>query len=401
MTRVEKRVCNWLIQHFDAVFVIFCTIVSLYIRIALRDGISGDMKSFLLPWYDQIKAGGGFAALSVQVGNYSIPYQTLISILTYLPIKPEYGYKIISAIFDYLQGATIAWMVWYFSSADNAEKRNHKVAIAWVLSINLPMVFLNSAYWGQCDSIYCFFCLLTIFFLIRQKSTLAFIAYGFACACKLQAVFLMPWILFYYAQKREFSIWKAVLVPVVMIVLSLPGILQGRSVFDIVMIYKGQISQYPQISLNYPSFWNLLLPNKDERFYVFFGGVGIAVTTIVLFLEAAFFINKKNSESKNIEICFLLTIACVLFLPSMHERYDYLPIMIGFLICFIEPKSILLFICLCIVNLKDYSDYLFDVSQNWEVLSVVNTLICAGYAWLLMGGNEDKKTNKHCDPPIR
>ena len=350
MTRVEKRVCNWLIQHFDAVFVIFCTIVSLYIRIALRDGISGDMKSFLLPWYDQIKAGGGFAALSVQVGNYSIPYQTLISILTYLPIKPEYGYKIISAIFDYLQGATIAWMVWYFSSADNAEKRNHKVAIAWVLSINLPMVFLNSAYWGQCDSIYCFFCLLTIFFLIRQKSTLAFIAYGFACACKL---------------------------------------------------YKGQISQYPQISLNYPSFWNLLLPNKDERFYVFFGGVGIAVTTIVLFLEAAFFINKKNSESKNIEICFLLTIACVLFLPSMHERYDYLPIMIGFLICFIEPKSILLFICLCIVNLKDYSDYLFDVSQNWEVLSVVNTLICAGYAWLLMGGNEDKKTNKHCDPPIR
>ena len=391
MTRVEKKVCNWLIQHFYAVLVVFCTIISLYIRFILRNGISVDMETFLLPWYDKIKAGGGFGALSAQVGNYSIPYQTIISILTYLPIKPEYGYKIISIAFDYLQAVTIAWMVWYFSSADNAEKRKHKTAIAWVVSINLPMVFLNSAYWGQCDSIYCFFCLLTILLIIRQKSTLAFIAYGFACAFKLQAIFLLPWILFYYVQKREFSIWKVVLVPLVMIVLSLPGILQGRSVFDIVMIYDGQISKYQKISMNYPSFWNLLLPNKDEKFYIFFSGVGIAVTILVLFLVAAFFIKKKNSEPKNIEICFLLTMACVLFLPSMHERYDYLPIMIGLLICFIEPQSTLLFISLCIVNLKDYSDFLFEVPQNWEVLSVINTLICAGYVWLLMGRNEDKK----------
>ena len=72
----------------------------------------------------------------------------------------------------------------------------------------------------------------------------------------------------------------------------------------------------------------------------------------------------------------------------MHERYDYLPILLGLMISFIEPKSIFLFVCLCIINMKAYSDFLFKVSQDWEILSVLNILIFVGYFGLLTNNRE-------------
>ncbi|MBR6909140.1 MAG: hypothetical protein IKN35_02485, partial [Lachnospiraceae bacterium] len=60
------------------------------------------MEGYLLGWFGQIEQLGRIHALNTQVGNYSVAYQTLIAIMTYININPLYQYKMLSVIFDYV-----------------------------------------------------------------------------------------------------------------------------------------------------------------------------------------------------------------------------------------------------------------------------------------------------------
>ena len=377
MTAAEKKVWDFIQKHTELLIVIIGAAASLCIRYALMDFVSDDMRVYLLPWYEEIRQSGGLKALSAQVGEYNIPYQILISIATCLPVQPVHAYKIISVIFDYLLGAAAARTVWLVT-----DRNRLKTAFAFAVAVNLPMVFLNSAMWGQCDSIYTFFCVLSVLFLLERKSTLCFVAYGAACAFKLQAVFLLPFLLFAYGKDRQFSIWKIVLVPLTMIACSLPAIVQGRPVADVFLIYGSQTGIYRQMALNYPSFWSLMMPNLDGRYYGYFMAPAIILTLCILLTETILFLKKDGSGTMRERLmqCFLLSYTCVVFLPAMHERYDYLPLVMGLILVFAEPKTAVLYLGLCILNIKAYSDFLLKNPQPWDVLSVMNVLIFTGYA---------------------
>lgn len=99
MGRTENRFWDFVIKHRLKVFIVAATILSMYARFCFRGFISGDMFVFLIPWYDAIEKYGGLKALSVQVGNYQISYQTLISLMTYLPVNKVYAYKGLSIFF--------------------------------------------------------------------------------------------------------------------------------------------------------------------------------------------------------------------------------------------------------------------------------------------------------------
>lgn len=56
------------------------------------------------------------------------------------------------------------------------QKKNDKVFfITFAVVIMLPTVILNSAYWGQCDSIYTTFIILTLLYLYKGKYHGAFV----------------------------------------------------------------------------------------------------------------------------------------------------------------------------------------------------------------------------------
>ena len=88
-------------QQINIVFGLFFIFFSLLIRAFGMHFISADYNLFLKPWYDQIKMAGGFSALSKQVGDYNIPYQIVIAVITYIPFHPLYCLKIFSVLFDY------------------------------------------------------------------------------------------------------------------------------------------------------------------------------------------------------------------------------------------------------------------------------------------------------------
>lgn len=103
ITSTEKRLLSWLEKHIWLVAVVVLTVMGTYARYCLREFISGDYWGCLEPWYEQIKASG--RDLTQQVGDYNIPYQILIALITYLPIGPLSSYKMVSCAFDVLLAA--------------------------------------------------------------------------------------------------------------------------------------------------------------------------------------------------------------------------------------------------------------------------------------------------------
>ena len=76
-------------------------LVALLVRFAFINQISGDYRTFVSPWYDQLKAGG-FSALGADFSNYNPPYLYLLAAVTYLPVPKIIAINGISIVFDLL-----------------------------------------------------------------------------------------------------------------------------------------------------------------------------------------------------------------------------------------------------------------------------------------------------------
>lgn len=115
MSKVEKSLLCFIEKHLLVTAFIFVSVLGFVIRFSLRNFVSADATQFLLPWYDEIKTAGGIGGLGAQVGNYNMPYQFMIAIMTCSPFIPLHAYKILSCIFDYCLAAGAAWAVYKYS----------------------------------------------------------------------------------------------------------------------------------------------------------------------------------------------------------------------------------------------------------------------------------------------
>ena len=124
--------------------------------------ISRDMACCLLPWYEQYKSLSIKEALATQIGNYNMLYQLCIIILTRLPFGAVVKYKLLSCIFDVLLSTAVYCFL--------KELRSQREAlIGFALTFLLPTVWINSAAWGQCDSIYVAIIIWSLLFLYKKR----------------------------------------------------------------------------------------------------------------------------------------------------------------------------------------------------------------------------------------
>ncbi len=376
----EKKLLTFVLDHIDVAFVIVITLLSIGIRIGLAPIVSNDADRFLLPWYDTIKQSGGFRALSQQTGDYCMFYQTLIALFTYLPVPPLAAYKLLSCIFDYLLAAGCLFVV-----KELTHNRERSIGI-YVLVVCSPIVVLNSAAWAQCDSMYAACCIWTLYFCLSKKYTLMLFAYGFACTMKLQAIFFLPFLIFIYLVKKEFSILKFLYVPAVMIILSLGGLLSGRHIWDILSIYFGQMhSNGTALTRNYPGLWALF----STGFYELLSIYGRAACLLALCALGAFcyYLLKKHPApmpGQYPAIAFLFVFLAVLTLPRMHERYGYLYEILALILAVLDKKTIVPCIVLHLVTFCTYAAYLTGEPYSLNLLAAINILLFLLYFWLLM-----------------
>ncbi len=384
MIKVERKLLNFLEKHLDVASVAVITLLSMLIRFSLRNIVSGDAASFLLPWYDEIRSGGGMKMLGRQVGNYNMLYQTLIAVFTYLPVNPLSAYKILSVIFDYCLAFVMGSLVYRYSDGN----RKWKGIFAYAAVIASPIVIMNSSAWAQCDSIYVCFAMLALTMLCREKYVPAFLFLGVSFSFKLQAVFILPLFLFVWFWRKRFSVLHFLIIPVVMCVLNLAGVIMGRSFLDIFGIYFDQAADgYSSMALNYPSVWLFFTVSESTDNYDLLEGAGIWFTVVVLFILMMVFLLKKIEWTPRnlVYITFLLSYTCVLFLPAMHERYGYLYEVLAIVIMIWKKETAFLLVPMYCLTFLTYAFFLFNMGNAVSAVAAsVNLAVYMGYLFLLI-----------------
>lgn len=372
MTKLEKRIVAYISSHLIPISFLVVTILGILVRIPLRDQISLDASSCLLPWYEEIRNNG----LGSQVGNYNFPYQLAIFFMTKLPLKPLYAYKLLSCVFDLLLAVSCSALLFDITKSWS---RTLLVYCAVLLS---PVVVLNSAEWAQCDSIFVFFSVCGIYLLLKDRPFFAMVCFGLSLAFKLQAVFFFPGLAILYFMRKDFSILHFLAIPLAMILLSLPMVFIGRSLLELVQVYVGQAETYRYMSMNYPSLYCIVGVEQ------FAGYAKVAVYLTIAALGALFFyiayhkipMTKENA----VMLLFLSAFTCVLFLPAMHERYGYPYEILAWVLSFLIPRTAPLCIGLQLLTLRTYSVFLFDTQVNLTALAFGNLVVYCLYVHLLL-----------------
>lgn len=382
MTQWEKKVVMAIEKHKFIVAMAIVTILSAVIRFSLLDFVSGDMGDFLLPWYQEIRDAGGLLGLDRRVGNYNILYQFVIALMTYLPINPVWGYKLFSIIFDYLLAILIAFIVYDLCKNKDGDRN---ALIAYTMVLFSPLVIMNSSLWGQCDSIYTFFCIFSVWAYIKDNRIVSFVLLGVAFAFKLQTFFILPLFVFLYFYKKNISILHFFIMPVILMVSSIPGLIMGRGIKECFRIYISQTDYYKVMWVNYPSAWCILAVGNTDAFYNLMKVPAIILALVILGILVYYWWSKQIVVSKKtiIYMAFLICYTCILFLPSMHERYGFIYEILGIVIVFLVPQTIVLLAGLQLIILPLYSQFLFGPLIHLPLLGVANVTIYILYLLLL------------------
>ncbi|GAA3439106.1 glycosyltransferase 87 family protein [Kutzneria kofuensis] len=166
--------------------------------------------------------------------------------MSYLPVTPLIGIKVLSAAFDFLLGYFVYRLValrypgkWVAGPGrgDHAVPADRRV---------------NASMWGQADAMYAAFAVGGVYFLLCKRPWLACAFIGIAFALKLQTVFLFPLLLLLVL--RRGLPWKSLLaIPLVYVVLDIPALLIGTSPAQLFSVYVAQTGTFDLLTLNAPT----------------------------------------------------------------------------------------------------------------------------------------------------
>src|SRR5947208_3065111 len=185
-----KKICGERLYKFYEYSLIFCILfLALWLRKSLLPFTTYDMGTFYLPWYNFILSHGGFHALKFNFADLNVPYLYLIVIATHFPFTAITNIKLISIAFDVvLAGFT-------FLIVREKYGQTFVPFLAACIILFLPSIFLNSSFWGECDSSYAALSLGAIYFLSSRCYFWSFVFWGLAISVKLQAIFVFPVLL--------------------------------------------------------------------------------------------------------------------------------------------------------------------------------------------------------------
>jgi Gpi18-like mannosyltransferase len=324
--------------------------LALCLRLSLFDHISGDYVSFLSIWTETMRNMTISQALSTPIGDYNMPYLYLILLISRLPFYDLYCIKLCSVIADVAAALAVARL------ASLVSRRQIVIFLSFAAALLAPTTWLNSAYWGQCDSIYGAFALWGLWCGLKKRPIRAMVLLALSLAFKLQAIFLLPVVAFLLVEDRV-QLRHLLAFPAAFLAAMVPALLGGRSLYDTFSIYFSQTQAYPYLSLNAPSFWSLI----DNQYYSELSGgtVLLAMVGVVLLFYLVLERREHLDRTALLELSLVLTLSIPWLLPKMHERYFYLAEMLSIAYGAAFPKRAWVSVVLLFGGFLIYSAYLF------------------------------------------
>ncbi|MBA3943685.1 MAG: glycosyltransferase family 39 protein [Herpetosiphonaceae bacterium] len=337
----------------DTVILGLGFVLAIALRWSMRNYASEDFRAYTNGWYKAIKLQG-FSVFGSNFANYTPPYLYLlygVSVLFHR-LAPVIAVKLPALVCDFICG----WFVYRLVRLKY--DRREVPLLAFFATIFAPTVVLNSAMWGQADSIYTTALVACVYFLATERPAYAWVAFGVAFAFKLQAIFLAP-LLLALLLRRQVA-WKYVLlVPLVYLIAIVPAGLAGRPWRELLLIYANQSEAYRELTMGAPNMYTWL-PN--ERYDALYGpGLIWAVIMCFLFVVLVYKSEISITHTTLVQLALLSVLLVPYVTPKMHERYffpaDVLSIVWGFYL----PKYFWVPLVIGLTSFFVYTPYLLSL----------------------------------------
>jgi Gpi18-like mannosyltransferase len=352
------------------VVIVMVTIAALAVRLPLLGHETGDYRFYVRPWYDEL-AAKGFGVIGTDFSNYTPPYLYILWLVTFVPVRAIVAIKAASIAFDLILAVAAAAIAWTVC------RRRSAAVIAYALVLVAPTVVLNGASWGQCDSIYGACVLLAILAVLRRWPALALLFVGIGIAFKVQAIFLLPWLVVLTARRRiPLRAWLAL--PIPYIVAIIPAWIAGRPLSELLTIYREQADAYSQLTMNAPSVYAWI----DAREGIGYGATVVGMVVIAVAMAAAWRRMNVNDPGALVRSATFFLILVPFVLPHMHERYFYLADAMSVVYAVTQPRRWYLPVLVITASTFAYWPFLYGrepVSLGWLALLMATALLVT--AW--------------------
>lgn len=252
-----------------------------------------------------------------------------------------------------------------------------------------PAVMINSAVWGQVDSVYVMFLVLMMYFILEKKLPSSYLVFGIGIIVKPQMIFFTPiliWAIVDQVFLNDFTKKKfvnnlawGIIAIALMFAFSLPF---GLS--KVIPQFVDTVSSYPYASVNAYNFWTMIGRNwgaQTDKF-LFMPAATWGTISIIVMVVAVLWMFKKNNKdaSRYFMYAAFLMAGVFMFSVRMHERYMY-PVMILLLFAFVmKPVKEIMYayIGFSVVQLLNVGHilYYYD-AQTYSVKAMVPILVSA------------------------
>lgn len=333
--------------------IIFSVLVisAMLVRGACMEHRTLDYENFLAVWVNFFRENGGWSALSQSIGNYNVPYLYFLALFSYCGAPDLYLIKLLSIFFD----VVLAWAVLRLVRVCRGGTAEQ--AAGFFVTLFLPTVVLNGAYWGQCDSIYGAFALLGVCFALERRPILSVVSVALSFAFKLQAVFVMPvYLVFVFTGRIK---WRHLLIfPLTYFIVVLPAVLTGRPLLDTLLLYFRQAGSVGDaLNYNSSSVFAFVRGDVDKQLFSMLGIAGAAAFLALVY--AWLFFRRKDVTDRTLLVCSLLICLGVPFLlPHMHERYFFIADVLSLSLAALVPQMALIPALVSFGSLLGYYAYL-------------------------------------------
>lgn len=312
--------------------------------------ITEDMRLAYVRWFELLSSQG-FSAMQTGFSDYTPPFLYLLWSTTWtrglIPVVTSV--KLLPILFD------VGNAICIYNISRLKYPQGPLPLIGAAIFFALPTFILDSAWWGQVDSIYTFFVLTSLYFLLKNQPLRGMIFYGIAFSFKLQAIFLAPYLLLLILKRRIPAVY-ALVVPAMYFVMMIPALLMGRPIFDTLKIYAAQTNVLHLLNINAPNLYLFISNDWFDPVLIF--GLGLTALLALAWVIGS----SRQIKTMTPEIMVMCAAVCALmipfFLPKMHDRYFYVADVLFLLLAVYLPRMWVWVLTSQVVSTITYSIYI-------------------------------------------
>ena len=358
---------------------------------------SGDMVTYFLPWMDAVQ-NGGLTSLSSEFADYTPPYIYLMYFGSWLVplVGPRAAIKLLNLPFIVILSLAIYHIV--LVSSGSRSRAATAGAAVWIA----PTPLVNAFAWGQTDCIFTSFLALFVLFTIKRAPVAAASFFGVALTIKLQAMFLLP-LLLYSILAKQMRVWHLLLVPMTYLLMMVPAAIAGRPWFELVTIHVTHVQRFSELAIHAPNLWRIVgrLELVDYRTGLL---IGCAAAGLVGAATAISALRLQFGPRTIVLVAALSSALMPYLLPKMHDRYFFVADIMTLTVAFVIPRLWVTVPLLQVGSLLSYLPY-FGLSGRASVYAVLPvtlavSILALEYVRAQVGSNVSMRENSPSQPRV-